>query len=316
MGQYLGDAESTVTDTSDPEHVLARCRSSGIVDGISCEHHIESLDAIPPVFVLPSFLRPPILPNLRVNLSFLGEENLQVRLSESDTTDTDMKSCVLGEHFIVTNSFSNTSRLWVMVRLLKFGIQFSGKKMEALLRGDMSGTVLNRAFVCGSHVLGMMPSAGMDYSPAMVHFNARRSQTAWESLADLFKSRDYQDCLHTAVLVVSSHIYLRLPQMALLYIQKSCEFIEKGNLQFVPTCGPPPRFSEDLHENLTALSQTIYLTNYLFLMCGGPEPCATTKLETEFRQDLPVSKVIPVICYVELIFSSSNVIRFSSVSVH
>ena len=203
-----------------------------------------------------------------------------------------------------------------MVRLLKFGIQFSGKKMGALLQGDMSGAVLNRAFVCGSHVLGMMPSASMDYSPAMVHFTVRRVQTAWESLADLFKSGDYQDCLHTTVLVVSSHIYLRMPQMALLYIQKSCEFIEKGNLQFVPTRGPPPRFSEDLHENMTALSQTIYLTNYLFLMCGGPGPCATTKLEREFQKDLPVSKVTPIICYVKSILSSSNVIRFSSVSVH
>ena len=78
VGQHLGDAESTVTDTS--------------------------MDAIPPIFVPPSFLHQPIPPNLWVNLSFLGEENLQVRLSESDATDTDMKSCVLGEHFIVTNS--------------------------------------------------------------------------------------------------------------------------------------------------------------------------------------------------------------------
>jgi hypothetical protein len=178
-----------------------------------------------------------------------------------------------------------------MVRLLKFGAQFSGKKIEALLQGDLSGVVLDRAFVCGSQALGMMPSVGMEYSPAMVHFNARRGQMAWEALADLFKSGNYQVCLHAAVLVASSHVYLRMPQMALIYVQKSCEFIKQGNLQFVPTCGRPPKFSEDLHETLAALSQTIYWANYLFLMCNGPEPRATAKLEEEFCQDLPVSEV-------------------------
>lgn len=203
-----------------------------------------------------------------------------------------------------------------MVRLLKFGVQFSSKKMEAFLQGDLSGTVLNRSFVCGSHVLGMMPSAGMDYSPATVHFHARRVQTAWESLADLFKSGNYKVCLHAAVLVVSSHVYLRMPQMALLYIQKSCDFIKRGDLRFVPTCGRPPKFSEELHETLAALSQTIYWANYLFLTYGGPEPRATAKLEEEFCQDLPVCKIIPIFCLLELTFHSSNLIRSYSVSVH
>ena len=177
-----------------------------------------------------------------------------------------------------------------MAKLLKFGTQLSGKKVEALLRGDLSGTVLDRSFVCGAHVLGMMSSVGMDCSPAMVHFHARRVQTAWESLAELFKSEDYQTCLHSSALVVSSHVFMRMPQMALLYIQKCCEFIEKGNLQFMPTFGRPPKFSEDLHEILAALSQTIYWENYLFLTCSGPQPSATAKLEREFRKDLPVSR--------------------------
>ena len=58
------------------------------------------------------------------------------------------------------------SKLWVRVRLLKFGIQFSGKKMEASPQGDLSGVALNRALVCGSHGLGMLP-----------HFRAYRSIT-------------------------------------------------------------------------------------------------------------------------------------------
>ena len=203
-----------------------------------------------------------------------------------------------------------------MVRLLRFGIQFSSKKMEGLLQGDLSGAPLTRAFVRGSNALGMISSFGMNYSPAMVHFHARRIQAAWETFADLYKSGNYQVCLQALVLVISSHVYLRMPQTALLYIQKSCEFIEKGNLQFVPACGPLPRFSEDLHEILAALSQTIYWANYLFLICGGPEPCAIAKLEAEFRQDLPVSNAIFILCHIEFIFYSSNLIQFSFVSVH
>ena len=175
-----------------------------------------------------------------------------------------------------------------MVRLLKFGTQFSGKKMDALMRGDQSNSVLNRAFVCGSHVLGMMGSVGTDDTPAMVRLHARRVQTAWESLADLFNGSDCRICVQAALLVASSHVYMCLPQMALLYIQKTCDFIKAGGLQFVPTCGRPPEFSEELHETLAALSQTIYWANYLFLMCGGPEPRATAKLEREFRQELRV----------------------------
>jgi hypothetical protein len=185
--------------------------------------------------------------------------------------------------------------------------------MEALLQGDLSGAVLNRAFVCGSHVLGMMPTAGVDCSPSMVQFHAKRVQTAWESLADLFNSGNHEVCLHAAVLVVSSHVYMRMPHLASLYIQKCCEFISQGDIRFAPTCGRPPRFSEDLREILAALSQTIYWANYLYLVCGGPEPRATTELETRFRWDVQVGKVIPAL-RLKLINYSSNIIRSFSKS--
>ena len=190
------------------------------------------------------------------------------------------------------NSRLDLSRLWLLVRLPKFGTYLSGRKMQALLCGDMSGTVLDRAFVCGSHSLGMMSYAGKDDTPAMVRFHARRTQTARESLADLFKRTDYRTSVHAAVLVASSHIYLCMPQTALLYIRGACDFIIAGDLQFVPTCGRSSEFSEELHEILAALSQTIYWTNYLFLVCRGPEPRATAKLEREFRQELPVGEYI------------------------
>ena len=187
--------------------------------------------------------------------------------------------------------------------------------MDALLHGDLSGTVLDRAFVCGSHVLGMMASAGTNETPAMVLFHARRVQTAWESLAELFKGNNYRTKVQAAALVVSSHVYMCMPQMALLYIQKSCEFIKAGNLRFVPICGRPPEFSEDLHETLVALSQTVYWANYMFLMRGGPEPRATAKLEKEFRQELPVGEFTSLFLRIELMLFYSKFIPSSSRSV-
>ena len=159
------------------------------------------------------------------------------------------------------------------------------------MRGDLSGTVLDRSFVRVSHMLGMMSTAG-DETPAMIRFHARRVQSAWESLAELFGGNDYRTKVQAAAFVVSSHVYMCLPQMALLYIQKTCDFIKAGNLQFVPTCGHAPEFSEAIHETLVALSQTVYWANYIFLTRGGPEPHVTAKLEKEFRQDLRVGEFI------------------------
>ena len=162
---------------------------------------------------------------------------------------------------------------------------------------------------CVSHVVGMLST---DDTPAMVRFHARRVQTAWEALAELFKGIDYRTSAQAAALVASSHVYMCMPQMALLYLKKTCDFIKAGGLQFIPTCGRPPEFSEELHETLVTLSQTIYWANWLFLMRWGPEPHATAKLETEFRYELPVSDPASSFWYIELILCCSKLIRFSS----
>ena len=189
---------------------------------------------------------------------------------------------------MVTNSPSDISRLWVFHRLPKLGIRFSRKKLDALLRGDQSGAVFNRWFVCGPNALGMPFLPGFDDTPGIVRFYARRTQTGWECLVELFKEGDYRTKVQASVLVAAGHILICMPQTALLYIRKSCDFIKAGNLRFVPTYGRPPELLEDLHETLAVLSQTIYWANYLFLMCGGPEPHATVDLEKAFRRDLPV----------------------------
>ena len=199
-----------------------------------------------------------------------------------------------------------------MLQLPKFGTQFSQKKLDALLRGDQSGAVVDRYFVCGAQMFGAPFTPGVDDTPPMVLLQARRAQAAWESLAELFKRKNYSTSVQAALVVAAGYIFIHMPQSALLYIQKSCDFVKAGNLQFVPTYGRPPEFSEDLHETLVALSQTIYWANYLFLTSGGPEPRATIGLEKEFRQEIPVGDITSILLYLRLIFSHSKRIRFSS----
>jgi hypothetical protein len=190
------------------------------------------------------------------------------------------------------------------------GIQFGRKKLDALLRGDKSGTVIHRSFVYGAEALGI--AAFMDATPAMVQFYARQLQAAGEALDDLLKGNDHRAKVQTASSVVSGFIYTRMPETALFYVQKCFEFAQAGNIQFVPVYGRSPEFSEDIHETSVALSQAIYWANYLFLVRGGPEPCMTAKFEKEFRRELPVSDIVSIFSHVELIFYCSELTRSSS----
>ena len=200
-----------------------------------------------------------------------------------------------------------------MLNLPKLGIRFGRKKLDALLCGDKSGTVIHCSFVWGAEALGI--AAFTDATPAMVQFHARQVRAAWEALDDLHKGNDYKAKVHSASSVAPGFIYTHMPQTALLYTQKCFEFAQAGDVQFVPAYGRPPEFSEDIHETSVALSQAIYWANYLFLMRGGPEPHAAAKLEKEFQQELPVGGIASTFSYVELIFYCSELIRFSSRSV-
>ena len=183
----------------------------------------------------------------------------------------------------------------MLLRLLKFGIHLKHERLDALVSGDQSGTVLDRFWVLGCHAFGLPYCFPMDATPGVVQLHARRIQAAWESLADLVKGNDHKLKVQAILLIASSYIYRHMMQSAFLYIQKGCDYVKEGNLQFVPTYGRPPEFSEELHETLSILSQTIYWANYSFLVCGGPEPHATAQLEKEFRWELPVGDYHP--CY-------------------
>lgn len=318
-GQHLGDSDPVEVPTalftsSSPKSDSVPSATQVVAVRRKSFGRRISLGSNPSISIVSSFLVPTIPPELRIPLSFLGTEKLQVQFSETEATDLDLRLCVSEQDSSATISLSDTSRLWVLPRLINLGVKFSHKKLDALLRGDQSGTVLDPAFVCGSHVLGMLFSRDVNDTPAMVRFHAIRAQIAWERLVELFDSNNHGSKVQAAMKVAAVYILIRMKQHSILYIQKSCDLIETGNMGFIPASGHVPEFSEELHEVLVTLSQTIYWANYLFLMRDGPEPRATFKLEKEFRIELPVGE-ISLISYPELILCHSKSTHFSSSSV-
>ena len=170
-----------------------------------------------------------------------------------------------------------------------------------------AGCRVNRAFVCGACARNVF-SPEVDDSPAMIRHHARRSKIAWECLAELSVGNNYAVAVQAATKVAVVCILTRMTHPGILYIQKSCDATEAKNLQFIPTCGRPPEFSEDFHKIIVALSQTIYMywSSSLFLTRGGPEPRATARLEKEFRLDLPVGDTTSIISHIRFIFLYSR----------
>ena len=137
---------------------------------------------------------------------------------------------------------------------------------------------------------------GMEDSPSMVRLQAKHLQQCFEWLAEIFKEHDWELRAQVALWVTSSSIVLSIDHSISLYMQRSCEAVNTGGLQFVPTYGRPPEFSEDLHEKLSVLSQIIYFENFLFLTHGRAEPTMTQRIEKEFRYQLPVRLNYPLSC--------------------
>ena len=298
--QNLGGAAQSATQRASKDDQVPRSPGLALIHGNLFGQRIStSLDPSIPVVSSPPLLTIP--PEPWIPLSFLGEERFQVQYSETDPTDMDMKLCVPDYGSLVPNSSSDLSRLWALRRLLKLGIHLPREKLESFVRGDLSGLVVSRGLVLWAHAIGMLFSPDVGDTPSMVRFYTRRSQLVWECLAETLKGKDYRAIVRALMVATSGCILLRMTQMGVLYVQKSCDAIKMGNLRFVPTHGRPPEFSEDLHEALANLSQTIYWANYLFLMRDGPEPRATLDLEKEFRQELPVGGATSIVLRIELI---------------
>ena len=130
-----------------------------------------------------------------------------------------------------------------------------------------------------------------DVSLATVRLQARYAQMAWESLITVLRSDHQRLKVQSLVLLVNAFVLAGFITGARLYLFNACEIIEKANLQFLPSCGNPPEYSEQVREDASVLSQAIYLENYFYVALGGPAPAATVRIEKEFRVELQVGMV-------------------------
>ena len=171
----------------------------------------------------------------------------------------------------------------------KLGLYFRREKLEALLRGDVSNTVVSRYFVYRLQATGMYFCEVPEATPAMVRLQARYSQLAWETLVEIYGTGDHKLKAQGLMLFVHGLIILGFSAGAQLYLSKMCEIIDTAKLQLLPVYGRPAELSEQVREDTAVLSQAIYLDNYLYLTSSGSTSVMTTRIEKEFRLDLEVS---------------------------
>ena len=183
------------------------------------------------------------------------------------------------------------SRLSSLCQLNRLGIYFTQEKREAILRGDTSNSVVNRYFVDGLQGMGLTFCGVPEETPAMVQLQARYSQRAWESLIRLKQTNQERAKAQALMLVAHCFVILGFTAGAQLYLMKAYKIIEKEKLGFFPGYGDPPEFSDQVREEASVLSEAIYLENYSYLALDGSAPAKTTRIEREFRFDLPVRTI-------------------------
>ena len=131
----------------------------------------------------------------------------------------------------------------------------------------------------------------LDVSLATVRLQARFAQRAWESLIVILKSDHQRLRVQSLVLLVRAFVLMGFITGARLYLFRACKIIEKANLQFLPSCGNPVEYSEQVREDASVLSQAIYLENYFYVALGGSAPVMTAMIEKEFQVELQVGMV-------------------------
>ena len=181
------------------------------------------------------------------------------------------------------------SRLNTLRRYMTMGLRLRGDKQEAIMRGDLCGTVVHPFFVHQAHALGMHYCAALPDGKTAIIMQARYAQLTWESMADISKNQDRFLFLEAMFALASSCVFLRWLDITQTYLLKAIHLTEECHIRFVPEDSPAPAFSGEVHEHIAQLSQLIYLENFLFLTRNGVEPKATSRLEKEFRTELEVT---------------------------
>ena len=155
------------------------------------------------------------------------------------------------------------------------------------MRGDLSGAVVHPALTHFTQCFGAH-YCHVPLSPLAVRMQAIHAQQLWEGVADILKGDDYELRVHTRYLIATAYIIIRMTEGAKLFLWKCITLVDNMGMRFVPAYGRPPGMSEGLRENVTCLSQVIYLDNYLFMTFDGPSPKRTARIEKEFLHEFKV----------------------------
>jgi len=180
------------------------------------------------------------------------------------------------------------SRLAALLRLRLFGIYLPAPKQDAILRGDLSNTVVHPFFVHALAGLGMYFCAGVGYSHTIVLLLAKYAQRTWEQIAEINTGNDPNLTIQAFFSLTSMTLHSRWLDSARKFLTRPCIALNAAGLRFVPVTDRPPELTEDVRERVVALSQIIYLENYIFLVVDGTEPRMTVRIQKEFRHDLQV----------------------------
>jgi hypothetical protein len=180
------------------------------------------------------------------------------------------------------------SRLNALRQLARLGLYFTIEKQEALYRGDISNTVVNRHFVYALQAFGVHACGAPGLTPSVVLLQARYVQMILETLAQLNRTNQERTKVQALVSGIHGAILVGFKSIAQLYLLRAYKIIEKANLRFLPEYGPPAKLSDQVREDISVLSQIIYLDNYLYLMLDGSAPVRTVGIEREFQSDLEV----------------------------
>ena len=181
----------------------------------------------------------------------------------------------------------DSSRLGSVCNLRNLGLHFRQEKLEAIIRGDLSGTVVHPGLIHFMHALGPH-YCHVTLSPLAVRMQAVHVQLLWEGMADILKGDNNELKLQIQYLAASAYIFVRMAQNSKLFLWKCITRVDSMGMRFVPAYGRPPEISEGLRENVACLSQVIYLDNYLFLAFDGPSPKQTARIEMEFLHEFKV----------------------------
>ena len=172
----------------------------------------------------------------------------------------------------------------------RLGLYFTKEKREALVRGDTSNLVVDRHFVYMLQAFGVH-LCRVSVTTANIRLQANNAQIIMESLIQLNKTNQEGTKVQALVSAIHACIIVGFTASAQLNLLRASEIIAKAKLRFLMEYEPPAELSERVLEDVSVLSQVIYLDNYFYLTSDGsvPVPVQTAGIEREFRSDLQVS---------------------------